>query len=491
MPFIEEKNNKTVPLWINGKSYVPEKAATFTIISSGTKDAVHSAISAGIEEAVLACDTANAVFKQWRKTTYVHRRNLLLKAADIYSQRIDEIASHQVNETSCPPPFAKWNIMKAVGYIQEIACSSTEVRGAIAQRPGAADGTEEDGLTLVVTEPVGPVLIIPPWNGAVILPTRAISMAIAAGCTLVVKASEKCPMTHHMLVQAFEAAGVPPGVINMIQTERSSAAAVTEALVSHPAIRKVDFIGSQAVGRQIGALCGKYLKPILMELGGKGPAIVLDDANLEKAAKLCAMGAILHHGQLCFSTERIIVQRAISDKFIPLLKSAMEHIPTAGIAVDDASAKHAFEVLIDAQNNGATFLIGGPKYLKTNSLAPTLVMGLTSKARIWDEETFGPSATVYVVDTDEEAIERANDSAYGLNAAVHSTNWERAYNVAKQLEYGQVVVNSMTVADNPTQPIRGVKGSGWGQSNAIWGIKEFTIEKTINMGPTRGGASFM
>jgi len=169
----------------------------------------------------------------------------------------------------------------------------------------------------------------------------------------------------------------------------------------------------------------------------------------------------------------------------------MQNIPTAGVAVDDASAAHAYDVLVDAQSNGATFLLGSPTYTSKNSLQPALLTDVTPKSRIWDEETFGPSATVYIVDTDSEAIERANDSAYGLSAAVHSTNWERAYNVSRQLEYGQVSVNNMTVADASTQPIRGVKGSGWGQSNAIWGIREFTVEKCINMGPTKGGMTMM
>lgn len=329
------------------------------------------------------------------------------------------------------------------------------------------------------------------WNGAVILPTRAISMALTAGRTNVVKASEKCPLTHHSIVKAFEDAGVPPSVINMIQTRRDDAASVTEALISHKVIRKVDLIGSQAVGRIVGRLCGKYLKPVLMELGGKEPAIVLDDANLEVAGHFCATGATLHHGQLCFSTERFIVQRSVSENFIPLLKAAFESMPSAGTAVDDPSAKHAYDGLVDAENNGTTFLIGGPSYIGTNSLKPTLIAHATPKARIWDEETFSPSATVYVVDTDEKAIQLAHDSAYGLSAAVHSHDLERAYNVSKQLGYGQISVNNMTVADTPTQPIRGVKGSGWGQSNAVWGIKEFTLEKCISMSSAKGGAMFV
>ncbi|KAK5952189.1 hypothetical protein OHC33_006662 [Knufia fluminis] len=482
MPFINEPETKTVPLWINGRPSKTSSPITFPLISSASGDTIHHAISATEEDAIRACDASLEAFKSWRQTTYAHRRQILYKAVEVLRRRTNEIAAHQVAETSCSQQFAMFNVTGAIDYMEEIASATSEVRGQIAQRPSKPDGTETEGLSLIITEPVGPVLIIPPWNGAIVLPARGISMALAAGCTIVLKASEKCPMTHHCLVEAFEEAGVLPGVINSIQVRREDAAAVTETIIAHKAIRKVEFIGSQAVGRSIGSLCGKYLKPVLMELGGKGPAIVLDDADLRKAATLCAMGATLNHGQLCFSTERIIVQSSIASKFIPLLKTAMLHIPPPGNAVDAASAAHAHDILIDAQSNGATFLFGSPKYTGRNTLQPALLTDVTPTSRIYDEETFGPSATVYIVDTDEDAIERANDSAYGLNAAVHSGSWERAYNVARRLEYGQVNVNAMTVANNGTQPIRGVKGSGWGQAGSIWGIREFVVEKTINMG---------
>lgn len=162
MPSAINGQVETVPLWINGKAYSPAKTNTFEIISSSSGETVHSAVSATAAEAVVACDTASEAFKTWRKTTLVHRRKILNKVADIYSRRIDEIAAHQVAETSCPPPFAKWNILKSVEYIREIAASTTEIRGTITQRDTKQDGTEQEGLTLVVTEPVGTVLIIPP-----------------------------------------------------------------------------------------------------------------------------------------------------------------------------------------------------------------------------------------------------------------------------------------------------------------------------------------
>ena len=199
----------------------------------------------------------------------------------------------------------------------------------------------------------------------------------------------------------------------------------------------------------------------------------------------------MHHGQLCFSTERILVQRSIADRFLPLLKSEMQKIPSAGTAVDSSSASHALDILLDAQKRGAEFLFGSPEYVGTNSLKPALVTNVVREARIRDEETFGPSATVYVVDTDDDAVRLANDSTYGLNAAVHSTNWERALKVCRQLDYGQVFVNNMTPADAATQPIQGVKGSGWGSSNSIWGIREFMIDKVISLGPSSGAAPYI
>lgn len=213
----------------------------------------------------------------------------------------------------------------------------------------------------------------------------------------------------------------------------------------------------------------------------------------------------MDHGQLCFSTERIIVHKAIYDKFVKILTATFSQIPRAGDAVTKQSATHAYDVLKDAQDKGAKFLCGGLEYLSDTSLKPTLVTNVSKDARIADEETFGPSASVYIAEDDDDAIAKANDSAYGLNAAVHSTNWEHAYNVAKQLEYGQVQINNVTCTDSRKwpellmilcktdnriagAPIRGVKGSGWGQSNSIWGIHEFSIEKALYFHPTGAGS---
>jgi acyl-CoA reductase-like NAD-dependent aldehyde dehydrogenase len=292
---------------------------------------------------------------------------------------------------------------------------------------------------------------------------------LAAGCTVVFKASELCPRTHHFIAEVLAEAGLPSGALNVIQSRREDAAAVTETLIAHRAIRKVEFIGSPAVGKIIGQLGGKYLKPVLMELGGKCAAIVLDDANFEDAAAKCIQGglytilmndcnfvltsviAFMHHGQICFSTERIIVLESVADKFIELLKLKAEGFAPGSGASGDI-VRNAHDTLVDAEKKGAKFLIGGPKYTGPAELLPTIVTGVTRDMRIFDIETFGPSVSVYVVKDDEAAIEAANDSVYGLNASIHTRDMNRAINVGRQLEFGQVHVNSLTAHNEGMYP---------------------------------------
>ena len=288
---------------------------------------------------------------------------------------------------------------------------------------------------------------------------------IAAGCSVILKASELCPRTHFAITEAFHEAGLPSGVLNHIQVDRSEAAAVTKALISSRGIRKIEFIGSATVGKIIRKLGAEYLKPVLMELGGKSPAIILEDASISRAAAMCAEGgtcnpltvfilnfalivitsAFLHHGQICFSTERFIVLRSVAEPFKEALAAYVQkHHQEAGHAVTVAGAKHAYELLVDAHANGAEFLVGGPEMISSASVRPTIVANVTEKSRIWDEETFGPSASLYIVDTEDEAVELANSSSFGLTASIHTNNLSRALALAKRLEYGQVHINSIT-----------------------------------------------
>ncbi|KAL9094882.1 MAG: hypothetical protein Q9165_002831 [Trypethelium subeluteriae] len=479
----------TVPVWIDSAPLPIVKERLFDVVSAQMGKVVHQAQSANVDEALAAAESSyKAWIGGWKDELYEKRRDLLLRVADIYEQRATEMARFMVDETSCPQYFAEFNVKNAVQHLRETASAISGIRGSVPQV------TERNIFAVTIKEPIGPVMVIVPWNGALVLSTRAISNAIATGCTVLLKASELCPLTHHAIVSAFTAAGAPAGLLNQIQCRRDDAAAVTDALIADPRIRKVEFIGSQAVGRVVGQLCAKYLKPILMELGGKGPALVMDDADLGKAAEMCARGATLHHGQVCFSTERVLVQRAVYEEFVGHLTRAFEEMESAGSAVNVQGARHAYEMLEDAREKGAKFLVGGPEYVEGDQtkacLRPTLLTDTTPEMQIWDDETFGPSTSLFVFDDDADGIFKANDSKYGLSAAVHTSNWERGLKVAKALEYGQVQINNLTAYDMVSLPIGGVKGSGWGNANSSWYLEEFLVEKTVNFHGTAGDGGF-
>ncbi|KAG9571087.1 aldehyde dehydrogenase, partial [Aureobasidium melanogenum] len=473
----DAQNREVAPIIINNEEQPFDTDRVLPVKNSVSGENVHHYASADTETCGRACDAAWNAFQTWRNATIAERRGLLFKVANLYKERMNELVEAQMKETACTEGWAKYNVLAATNYINESAACVSSVKGIIPPTD------KPDTMTFVYKEPIGPVLVIPPWNAAVILSTRAISSAIVTGCTVVLKCSEMSPLTHTILVDIFRQAGCPPGVLNSIQTSRQDAAAVTESLIANEHIRKVEFIGSAAVGRIIAATAAKHLKPTILELGGKCPAIVLDDADLAKAARLCAQGAIKNHGQICFGTERIIVLRSVADDFIKLLVEEVKKTP-AESAISESIAQNAVSILKDAKDKGAKFLCGDGSLQDNCSISNTLVLvdpkTSPDHLRIVDEETFGPSASVYIVDDDAEAIRIANRSAYGLNAAIHTRNLERAIKMGRQLEYGQVHTNSSTVYISPTGPQGGVKGSGWGTQNASWGLDLYYHTKQIS-----------
>jgi acyl-CoA reductase-like NAD-dependent aldehyde dehydrogenase len=473
---MSSSTDPTIPLWIDNKPIHTQ--TTIPVTHAGASDRIlHHASSASPTEATLAATSSLSAFKSWRSTSHTTRRSLLHRVATHFSTHTDSLIAAQIAETSCTEAWARQNVNLSISYLNEIAAQISSVTGVIP--PTEKPNTQG----FVFKEPVGPVLCIAPWNAALVLATRGIASAIAVGCTVVFKASELCPKTHGLITQAFFESECPAGVLNQIQCGREDAAKVTETLIAHEAIRKIEFIGSAEVGKKIMGIAAKYLKPVLMELGGKCPAIVLEDAELEEAAKQCAMGAVLHHGQICFSTERIIVMESVAEKFKTLLVEAMKGVQgPAGSAVSESIAKHAEDVIRDAQEKGDEVLVGGIDTTTSSGgvvLKPTVILNPSPSSRILDEETFGPSASLYVVSSDEEAIALANRSAYGLNATVWTRDMARFMKMSRELEYGQVHANSISVYTSPTGSQGGVKGSGFGRQNGQWGLDEFVVEKFV------------
>ncbi len=350
-------------------------------------------------------------------------------------------------------------------------------------------------------------------NAPFILGFRAVSYAIAAGNTCVLKGSEFSPRCFWAIGSVFKAAGLPDGVLNVIFHRPKDAPEVTSAIIEHPFVKKINFTGSTATGSIIAAQAGKCLKPVLMELGGKAPAIVLKDANLQKAAEGCAVGAFMHGGQICMSTERILVHSDVAEKFREALKTAMEKIygkdSPAPILVNAPPVQKNKKLVEQALSKGAKVLAGdlNAKERSDTRMRPIVVDGVTKDMDLYQTESFGPTVSLIVIDSEEEAIEIANDTEYGLSSAVFTEDLAAGLRVAKQIETGYVSslhsfllplievkgwqyriqankgsavhINNMTVHDEPNLPHGGAKKSGWGRFNGSAGIEEFLRVKCI------------
>ncbi|KAK5995930.1 Salicylaldehyde dehydrogenase [Cladobotryum mycophilum] len=480
MSFVNGPNGEQIlPIKIAGVPQPLDLNRLIPVQSSITGSTIHYAQSATPELATKAAEASYAAFQQWRKTTHTTRRELLIRAAGIIESREERFVEMEMAETSCSEDWARFNVKLTARCFKEIAANiSHATTGELPplETPGA--------LCLVYQEPVGPILAISPWNASMVLCGRALAGPIGAGCSVVLKASELCPRVHHHLVEALEEAGLPAGVVNVVQASREDGPAVTEALISHRAIRKVEFTGSAAVGKIIGQLASKYLKPVLMELGGKAPAIVLKDADVKLAAQQIAFGAMLHHGQICMSTDRIVVVQDVAEPLIQELKTIIleQYANGAGHAATRRFASRAHDLLQKAHDNGAEFIVGDGSLNPTGSgLTPTIITNVKLEDDIFSEEIFAPAAILTIVADEDEAVRVANDTHYGLNASVHSKDVFAALRVAKQIEAGQVHIGSITQYDEANIPIGGTKGSGWGRNNGKFALREFLEEKTISI----------
>ena len=287
-----------------------------------------------------------------------------------------------------------------------------------------------------------------------------------------------------MLAQVLLEAGLPPGVMNLIYVQPKDAADVTTALIEHPAIKKVNFTGSTAVGSIIAATAGKNLKPVLMELGGKASAIVCEDADIQKAALQCALGAFLHSGQICMSTERILVSSKALEAFRPALQEKVSQVFPAhapAVLVQSAAVDKNKRLIADAVAKGAKVVHGDPakEEISRTRMAPIVVEGTAKGMDLFYTESFGPSVSLIPFESDEDAIAMANDTDYGLSGAIFTESLARGLKIARAVETGAIHINSMSIHDEAALPHGGAKKSGWGRFNGKWGLNEFLRLKTI------------
>ena len=462
-------------LLINGEWRAAETGESFARLNPYTGQPASTASAAGRPEARAAVDAAHAAFAAWSLSGPGERRAILSRASELITERQNEIAQTMIEETGATFGWGMFNCMLAAGMLREAAAQTYGMIGEVI--PSDVPGK----LAMAVRAPAGVVVGIAPWNAPVILSARAIAMPLAFGNTVVLKASELCPRTHAHVAAAIADAGAPPGVINFLTNRPQDAAEVVEELIVHPNTRRVNFTGSTRVGRIIAEIAGRHLKRSLLELGGKAPLIVLADADLERAAAATSFGAFFHQGQICMSTERVIVERSVAEPFAALLAARASALRVGdprepetqiGPLVNDAALERVGALVADARERGAQVLAGGaadgPCY------PPTVLFGVTPEMRVYSEESFGPLASIIPVDGVEQAVEVANDSEYGLAAAVFSENVPRALEVAQRVRSGICHINDSTVHDEPQMPFGGVKDSGWGRFGGRAALEEFT-----------------
>lgn len=473
-------------LKINNLDQGASDGRTFTRINPISGEVASEVAAASLEDARQAVNAAAKAFPAWAATGPGLRRKILLAAADKLQARVDDFIKAMAEETGATAGWAGFNVKLASDMLREAAAMTTQITGEIipSERPGS--------LSMGVRQPAGVVLSIAPWNAPVILGVRSLAMPLACGNTVVMKTSEICPRTHRLIIDSLHEAGLPEGVLNAVSNAPEDAATIVETMIAHPAVRRINFTGSTRVGRIIAETAGRYLKPALLELGGKAPFVVLDDADIDQAVAAAAFGAYMNQGQICMSTERIVVDETVADRFVEALAAKAKTLTAGdprvgntplGSVVDGHAARRIDQLIRDAVAKGAILCAGGGT--DGTIVEATLLDRVTPAMRIYAEESFGPVVSVMRVGSIDEAVRVANDTEYGLSAAVFGRDVNRAMQVARRIESGICHINGPTVHDEAQVPFGGVKQSGYGRFGGRAGIAEFTELRwiTVQDGP--------
>jgi len=469
-------------LLIDGAPARAAGEATFDRIDPVSRQVATRAAAASVGDAVHAANIAARAFLRWSSTPPGERRQCLNRAADLLIERTGDFSQTVIAETGGTRAWAEFNCRIAANILREAASMTTQIAGEVvpADRPGM--------LALATRQPCGVVLGIAPWNAPVTLGVRAVAMPLACGNTVVLKASELCPRTHGLIGEVLNEAGLPAGALNVIHTSSERAPDIVEALIAHPAVRRINFTGSTRVGRVIAEKAARHLKRCLLELSGKAPLIVLEDADLDAAIDAASFGAFFHQGQICMSTERVIVVDAVADEFVARFaaRAASMHAgdprdpaATLGAMITEAAARRLKGLVDDAVLKGAQLVAGGRQ--DGVFFDPTVLDRVDPSMRVYHEESFGPVASVIRVGDAEEAVSVANDTEYGLAAAIFSRDVARALALAARLETGICHINGATIADEPQMPFGGVKASGYGRFGGRAAIDEFTELRWITI----------
>jgi succinate-semialdehyde dehydrogenase/glutarate-semialdehyde dehydrogenase len=469
-----------VLLFIDGAWTKAAAGRTLPVVNPATGDPIGTVAHADRSDLDRALEAADKGFRLWRKVSAFDRSKVMRKAADLLRERVDAIAPLMTMEQGKPLAEARGETLAGADVIDWFAEEARRAYGRVI--PARAEGVYQ----LVVKEPVGPVAAFTPWNFPINQVVRKLSCALAAGCSIIVKAPEETPASPAELIRCFADAGVPAGVINLVY---GVPAEVSEYLIPHPIIRKVSFTGSTAIGKQLAALAGAHMKRVTMELGGHAPSIVFDDADIEIAGKLLAANKLRNAGQVCVAPTRFLVQEKVYDIFVDKLTANAKAVKIGdGLDKDTRmgpmanprriAAMEAF--IADAVQKGARLRTGGHRIgNKGNFFEPTVLTDVPKDARVMNEEPFGPLAVVAPFASFDEVVEEANRLPYGLAAYAYTRSAKTAAAIAAAVETGMISINHHGLA-LPEVPFGGVKDSGYGSEGGSEAIEAYLNTKFVS-----------
>ena len=467
-------------LFIGGKWVAARSGKTFDVQDPSTGEVLCQVADAAPEDGLAALDAAVAAQAGWAAVAPRERGEILRRAYDKLIERRDELALLMTLEMGKPLAEAAGEITYAAEFFRWFAEEAVRIDGGYAVAPNGS------GRFLITRQPVGPTLLITPWNFPMAMGTRKIGPAVAAGCTMVIKPAAQTPLSMLALTQILADAGLPEGVLNVVTTK--DAGGVMEPLIRDGRARKLSFTGSTGVGRKLLEQCAEKVLRTSMELGGNAPFVVFDDADLDAAVEGAMQAKMRNIGEACTAANRFYVQRGVAEEFSRRLTERMQALPmgrgtdegvVVGPLIDEAAVKKVTELVKDATDKGARVLTGGSRVDGPGHFYPaTVLTDVPVDARLASEEIFGPVAPITPFDTEDEAVEKANDTEFGLVSYLFTSDLKRALRVSERLEAGMIGLNQGIVS-NPAAPFGGVKQSGLGREGGTVGIDEFLETKYI------------
>jgi acyl-CoA reductase-like NAD-dependent aldehyde dehydrogenase len=461
--------------FIDGEWLDSRNGRVFDSVSPWSGEVVATVAAGDQDDTRAAIDAAHRAFGSWAESLPQERQRIFLQAADALERRSDEVIALLAHETGCTRHFADIQLAFTLSLLRQSAGLPYAPLGQVL--PSDLPGTR----AMALRRPVGVVGAIAPWNAALTLSSRAIAGPIALGNTVVLKPSEHAPACGALLVQVFEEAGLPPGVLNLVTHGPGEAAFVGEELMANPLVRRINFTGSTTTGRRLAEAAGRHLKRMLLQLGGHNPLIVLAGVDMDYAVEAAAFGSFVHQGQVCMCARRIYVERSIAEEFSERFAAKAASLPIGDPAdpetvIGPVISRWALSTIArrveEAVERGARVLAGGEA--QPPCYPATVLADVPPDIELAFDETFGPVVVIDVVEDSAEAVRRANASAFGMNAAVLAADAAQGMGVARQLQVGIVHVNDQPVNDEPQMPFGGTKDSGWGRFGVGFAVEDFT-----------------